>query len=175
MVTFFEMVNPHAEAHRGQRAGWFRAAVLGANDGLVATASLMVGVAASGAPLDRRRRGARGRINGRGRRRVRLGRLPGRRRTRRPRQRGARTRRRPEAELAELAGIYRQRGLPENWSSRSPRLCTTRTHLRDELGHSDITAARPLQAGSRLGGQLLRRRAPAAARVVSPDRAPACG
>ena len=43
------MVNPHAEAHRGEHAGWLRAAVLGANDGLVSTASLMVGVAASGA------------------------------------------------------------------------------------------------------------------------------
>jgi vacuolar iron transporter family protein len=43
------MVNPHAEAHRGEHAGWRRAAVLGANDGLVSTASLMVGVAASGA------------------------------------------------------------------------------------------------------------------------------
>ena len=43
------MVNPHAEAHRGEHAGWLRAAVLGANDGLVSTASPMVGVAASGA------------------------------------------------------------------------------------------------------------------------------
>ena len=48
-MSFFELVNPHAEAHRGARAGWLRAAVLGANDGLVSTASLMVGVAASGA------------------------------------------------------------------------------------------------------------------------------
>jgi hypothetical protein len=38
-VSFFEMVNPHAEAHRGEHAGWLRAAVLGANDGLVSTAS----------------------------------------------------------------------------------------------------------------------------------------
>ena len=35
-MSFFEMVNPHAEVHRGQHAGWLRAAVLGANDGLVA-------------------------------------------------------------------------------------------------------------------------------------------
>jgi vacuolar iron transporter family protein len=48
-MTFFEKLNPHAEAHRGEHAGWLRAAVLGANDGLVSTASLMVGVAASGA------------------------------------------------------------------------------------------------------------------------------
>ena len=48
-MSFFEMVNPHAEAHPGEHAGRLRAAVLGANDGLVSTASLMVGVAASGA------------------------------------------------------------------------------------------------------------------------------
>jgi VIT1/CCC1 family predicted Fe2+/Mn2+ transporter len=47
-MTFFEMLNPHVEAHRGEHAGWLRATVLGANDGLVSTASLMVGVAASG-------------------------------------------------------------------------------------------------------------------------------
>src|SRR6266545_570184 len=50
-MTFFEMQNPHAEAHRGEPAGWLRAAVLGANDGLVCTASLMVGVAARGAAV----------------------------------------------------------------------------------------------------------------------------
>ena len=42
-------MNPHLERHGAERAGWLRAAVLGANDGLVSTASLMVGVAASGA------------------------------------------------------------------------------------------------------------------------------
>jgi len=41
-MTFFA---PHGEAHRGHRSGWLRAAVLGANDGLVSTSSLMVGVA----------------------------------------------------------------------------------------------------------------------------------
>ncbi|EDY82520.1 Integral membrane protein [Verrucomicrobiia bacterium DG1235] len=40
---------PHAEKHRIHRSGWLRAAVLGANDGIVSTASLIVGVAAAGA------------------------------------------------------------------------------------------------------------------------------
>ena len=40
----------HIERHRTARVGWLRAAVLGANDGLISTASLVVGVAASGAP-----------------------------------------------------------------------------------------------------------------------------
>ena len=38
---------PHAERHRSERIGWLRAAVLGANDGIVSTASLVVGVAAA--------------------------------------------------------------------------------------------------------------------------------
>lgn len=42
----------HAEVHRSHRVGWLRAAVLGANDGIVSTASLIIGVAAAGATLD---------------------------------------------------------------------------------------------------------------------------
>ena len=40
---------PHLEAHTIRRIGWLRAAVLGANDGIVSTASLVIGVAAAGA------------------------------------------------------------------------------------------------------------------------------
>ena len=40
----------HRERHRSERIGWLRAAVLGANDGIVSTASLVVGVAAAGTP-----------------------------------------------------------------------------------------------------------------------------
>src|SRR5512143_2439295 len=43
---------PHRERHRSDRIGWLRAAVLGANDGIVSTASLVVGVAAAGATPD---------------------------------------------------------------------------------------------------------------------------
>ena len=39
----------HKERHRSDRIGWLRAAVLGANDGIVSTASLVLGVAAAGA------------------------------------------------------------------------------------------------------------------------------
>ncbi|MEQ9561941.1 MAG: VIT1/CCC1 transporter family protein, partial [Woeseiaceae bacterium] len=39
----------HAEEHRSHRTGWLRAAVLGANDGIVSTASLIIGVAAASA------------------------------------------------------------------------------------------------------------------------------
>ena len=43
------IAHPHAEPHRSNRAGWLRAAVLGANDGVVSTACLIVGVAGAGA------------------------------------------------------------------------------------------------------------------------------
>jgi VIT1/CCC1 family predicted Fe2+/Mn2+ transporter len=43
------MVISHREKHKTERIGWLRAAVLGANDGIVSTASLVVGVAASNA------------------------------------------------------------------------------------------------------------------------------
>ena len=42
----------HTELHRSHRVGWLRAAVLGANDGIVSTASLIIGVAAAGATID---------------------------------------------------------------------------------------------------------------------------
>ncbi|MFN3591027.1 MAG: VIT1/CCC1 transporter family protein, partial [Thermaurantiacus sp.] len=43
------MTRAHLEAHRVERIGWLRAAVLGANDGIVSTASLIIGVAAASA------------------------------------------------------------------------------------------------------------------------------
>ena len=46
------MRSRHREIHRGGRAGWLRAAVLGANDGLISTSSLIVGVAAATAASD---------------------------------------------------------------------------------------------------------------------------
>lgn len=42
----------HTESHKTQHVGWLRAAVMGANDGIVSTASLIVGVAAAGAPTE---------------------------------------------------------------------------------------------------------------------------
>ena len=43
------MARKHHETHRSQHVGWLRAAVLGANDGLISTASLVVGMAAANA------------------------------------------------------------------------------------------------------------------------------
>ena len=156
MVSFFQMVNPHAEAHRGQHAGWLRAAVLGGNDGLVSTASLMVGVAASGAAAAAvLTAGVAGLVAGSMAMaageyvsvssQVDVERAD---RAKEARELAAD----PEAELAELAGIYRERGVPEPLAQQVAQALHDAdplgAHLRDELGHSDISAARPLQAGA---------------------------
>ena len=44
-----DALQTHIETHRSQRAGWLRAAVLGANDGLISTGSLVLGMATAGA------------------------------------------------------------------------------------------------------------------------------
>jgi vacuolar iron transporter family protein len=152
-MHFFETVNPHAERHRGQHAGWLRAAVLGANDGLVSTASLMVGVAASGATAATvLTAGAAGIAAGA------MAMAAGEYvsvssqadvehadRAIEARELAAN----PEAELAELTGIYRQRGVPEPLAQQVAQALHDAdplgAHARDELGHSDITAARPRQ------------------------------
>ena len=78
------MLEIHGKRHRSQRIGWLRAAVLGANDGILSTASLIVGVAASSARsrrrVDRRHRRARRRRAVDGGRRIRFGQLAARHR-----------------------------------------------------------------------------------------------
>ena len=150
------MVNPHAEAHRGEHAGWLRAAVLGANDGLVSTASLMVGVAASGAAAATvLTAGIAGLAAGSmamaaGEYVSVSSQVDVERGDRAKEQRELATN--PQAELAELAGIYRDRGLPDDLAHQVAQALHDAdplgAHLRDELGHSEITAARPLQAAA---------------------------
>ena len=155
-MSFFEMVNPHAEAHRGEHAGWLRAAVLGANDGLVSTASLMVGVAASGAAAATvLTAGIAGLAAGSmamaaGEYVSVSSQVDVERGDRAKEQRELATN--PQAELAELAGIYRDRGLPDDLAHQVAQALHDAdplgAHLRDELGHSEITAARPVQAAA---------------------------
>ncbi len=150
------MVNPHAEAHRGEHAGWLRAAVLGANDGLVSTASLMVGVAASGAAAATvLTAGIAGLAAGSmamaaGEYVSVSSQVDVERGDRAKEQRELATN--PQAELAELAGIYRDRGLPDDLARQVAQALhdadPLAAHLRDELGHTEITAARPLQAAA---------------------------
>ena len=146
----------HDEAHRSHRAGWLRAAVLGANDGIVSTASLLVGVAAAGAGRSAIiTAGLAGLVAGA------MAMAAGEYvsvSSQRDTERGdlAREARelasQPEAELAELAGIYRQRGLSPDTARQVAIELTEHdalaAHARDELGLTELNAARPVQAGA---------------------------
>ncbi|WP_020659081.1 VIT1/CCC1 transporter family protein [Amycolatopsis benzoatilytica] len=153
-MNFFEMVNPHRETHRAAHAGWLRAAVLGANDGLVSTASLMVGIAASGAPaggvvtagLAGLAAGSMAMAAGEY---VSVSSQVDVERADRAKEERELAED-PDAELEELTGIYQERGLPRPLAEQVAATLHEKdpltTHLRDELGYSEATAARPLQA-----------------------------
>ncbi len=142
------------ERHRTDRIGWLRAAVLGANDGIVSTASLLVGVAA--AETSRNSvllAGVAGLVAGAmsmaageyvsvssqsdtenadlTRERIELATVP-------------------ELELEELTSIYVKRGLDTSLAAQVAQQLTAHdalgVHARDELGISDTTTARPVQA-----------------------------
>lgn len=146
----------HAENHRTHRIGWLRAAVLGANDGVVSTAALIVGVAGAGsdrgtvliAGLAGLVAGAMSMAAGeyvsvssqadaeaadRAREQEELATMP-------------------EAELAELRDIYVERGLDAELATRVAEQLMAgdalKAHLRDELGITESLAARPLQAAA---------------------------
>ena len=149
-----DALQSHIESHRSQRAGWLRAAVLGANDGLISTGSLVLGMATAQAhPSAILLSGVAGLCAGalsmaageyvsvssqadaeRADARIEADAL----------------RDHPESELAELAEIYVRRGL-EPSLAREVAVQLTRhdslaTHLRDELGIQDHLRARPVQA-----------------------------
>jgi VIT1/CCC1 family predicted Fe2+/Mn2+ transporter len=144
----------HRERHRQERIGWLRAAVLGANDGIISTSSLMVGVAAAGSSAAavmtagvaglaagamsmaageyvsvRSQSDAEGADIARER---------------------AELQTQPEVELKELEGIYRQRGLDSALAHQvAVQLMATDAlgaHVRDELGITEALRARPFQA-----------------------------
>lgn len=148
------MTATHAESHFVARAGWLRAAVLGANDGIVSTASLIVGVAAAAAePSEVMVAGTAGLVAGA------MSMAAGEYvsvSSQADTEAADLTREqteldgRPEAELAELIAIYVARGVEPALAGKVAKQMTAkdalRTHLRDELGMSEITAARPVQA-----------------------------
>ncbi len=144
----------HSEIHMVHRIGWLRAAVLGANDGIVSTSSLVVGVAAAGT----------------GRTEVLIAGLAGlvagamsmaageyvsvssqtdaeQADLARERKELAET---PEAELEELTRIYQARGLTRDLAAQVAVQLTARdalgSHARDELGISETVTAHPIQA-----------------------------
>ena len=144
----------HTERHRTERIGWLRAAVLGANDGIVSTASLVLGVAAAGSSHGSvLLTGVAGLVGGAmsmaageyvsvhsqadtesadlSRERAELGKDPA-------------------AEQRELAAIYVQRGLEPDLAQEVARQLMAHdalgAHGRDELGISQSHVARPVQA-----------------------------
>ena len=140
--------------HRTNRTGWLRAAVLGSNDGLVSTASLMIGVAAASksdllitAGLAGIAAGAMSMAVGeyvsvksqtdieKTDREIEIRQLQ----------------EDPEGELVELINIYTERGLSKELATSVANALHKKdaleAHLRDELGQFDHTRARPIQAG----------------------------
>ncbi len=141
------------EAHRAHRAGWLRAAVLGSNDGLVSTASLMIGIVTAGknefvvtAGLAAIVAGAMSMAVGeyvsvksqndieKSDREMEIRQLAT----------------DPNGELEELTQIYQSRGISRKLAEQVAQELHEKdplsAHLRDELGHHDATRARPMQA-----------------------------
>jgi vacuolar iron transporter family protein len=142
------------ERHRTHRIGWLRAAVLGADDGIVSTASLIVGVAAAGTGRSNVLiAGVAGLVSGA------ISMAAGEYVSvssqsdtenadlELERQELATM---PDRELAELQSVYVTRGLDAGLALEVAKQLTAHSalsaHARDELGISDMTAARPIQA-----------------------------
>ena len=144
----------HGEIHRSQRAGWLRAAVLGADDAIVSTASLMIGVAASAAAKDAILiAGVAGLVAGS--MSMAVGEYVSVSSQRDAERADIELEKRelegePRAELDELTMIYVQRGLDSELARRVAEQLSARdrlgAHLRDELGIDPHALARPLQA-----------------------------
>ena len=144
----------HRESHRTERIGWLRAAVLGANDGLISTASLIVGVAAASATPSAILVAAvagllAGAMSMAAGEYVSVSSQADTERADLERERRELATDLP-GEKAELTGIYVKRGLePALAAQVADQLMVhdpLAAHARDELGLSEITAARPLQA-----------------------------
>jgi len=144
----------HREFHRTEHIGWLRAAVLGANDGLISTSSLVVGVAAAQASRQPILVAAMaGMVAGA------LSMAAGEYvsvSSQADTEAADLTRERrelataPDSERAELAGIYVERGLSPDLADQVAVQLMAKdalaAHARDELGISEMTRARPLQA-----------------------------
>jgi VIT1/CCC1 family predicted Fe2+/Mn2+ transporter len=151
------------EKHYGTRSGWLRAAVLGANDGILSTASLVIGVAAASTTREPIiLAGVAGLVAGAlsmaageyvsvssqadlesadlDRERMELEEMP-------------------EQELLELAQVYEERGLDKNLALQVSEQLTAHdalgAHARDELGINEITQAKPLLAALSSGASFI--------------------
>jgi len=144
----------HRERHRTQRIGWLRAAVLGANDGIVSTASLLVGVAAAGGGRSELLvAGVAGLVAGAmsmaAGEYVSVSSQADTESADLARER-AELASEPELEQQELAAIYVARGLTPELAAQVAQQLMARdaleAHARDELGISAALSARPVQA-----------------------------
>ena len=144
----------HIERHRSHRIGWLRAAVLGANDGIVSTASLVVGVAAAGAESRTILvTGVAGLVAGAmsmaAGEYVAVSSQSDTEHADLERERKELATE-PEHELAELTGIYVRRGLDKTLAREVAVQLMDHdalgAHARDELGITDMATARPVQA-----------------------------
>jgi len=144
----------HPERHLVSRIGWLRAAVLGANDGIVSTASLIVGVAAaSAATSDVLIAGVAGLVAGAmsmaAGEYVSVSSQSDTEQADRARER-AELAGQPQFEREELARIYIKRGVEADLARQVADQLMAKdalgAHARDELGISEVTTARPIQA-----------------------------
>lgn len=144
----------HPERHLVSRIGWLRAAVLGANDGIVSTASLIIGVAAAaGKPGDILIAGVAGLVAGAmsmaAGEYVSVSSQSDTEQADLARER-AELAGDVEAEIQELAGIYVKRGVDPTTADTVARQLMAKdalaAHAHDELGISKMTTARPIQA-----------------------------
>jgi VIT1/CCC1 family predicted Fe2+/Mn2+ transporter len=150
------MTPRHRERHRLKRVGWLRAAVLGANDGIVSTASLLVGVAAAGANhASLLTAGIAGAVAGA------MSMAAGEYvsvSSQADSEHADLARERQElatddaGERRELMGIYMGRGLNQDLAKQVADELMAHdalgSHARDELGITDLSLARPLQAAA---------------------------
>lgn len=146
----------HKETHTVDRIGWLRAAVLGANDGIVSVGSLVVGVAATGTSRQQVLIAGVAALVA-GAMSMAAGEYVSVSSQADSEQANLAVERRelveqPEVEREELAAIYVERGLTHDLALQVADALMAKdaltAHARDELGISDITAARPLQAAA---------------------------
>lgn len=139
------------ERHYINKVGWIRAAVLGANDGIISTTSVAIGVAAAGGPLLLSTTAAlvAGALSMAAGEYVSVSSQEDIEKADIKRE-ASELERMPEIELKELAKIYEQRGLNPELAMQVATELTAKdalgTHVRDELGISEATMANPLQA-----------------------------
>lgn len=173
----------HSERHRSGRSGWLRAAVLGADDGLVSTAALLVGLVAAGATRNALLTAGAAALTA-GSLAMAIGEYVS-VSAQADTEKADRNREKieldtqPDQELKELVQIYQDRGLPPELATSVSEILhqqdALQAHLRDELGHAEHSMARPLQAASVSAASFGAEAAlPLLAAAVSPDWGPKC-